>query len=147
MLSQARDTIASDSSLSSRITFQQHDFFEQQPVTTASAFLLRQCLHNYADPDCVKILSGIVPALEQCEPGTPLLINDVVLPESGTVSKFEEHHLRQVDLCMMVTLGAKQRSEKEWERLFKVVDERLEVRRVCRNPLGVGLIEVVLRRP
>ncbi|KAF2275382.1 S-adenosyl-L-methionine-dependent methyltransferase [Westerdykella ornata] len=144
MLSQARETIADDSSLSRRVTFQQHDFFDEQPITSAAAFLLRQVLHNYADAGCIKILRAIVPALERCAPGTPLLINDVVLPESGTVTRYEEHHLRQVDFCMMVALGAKQRSEKEFLNLLKSADDRFEVRRVCRNPLGVGLVEVVL---
>ncbi|KAI0542225.1 O-methyltransferase-domain-containing protein [Xylaria digitata] len=130
-----------------RVTFQQHDFFEPQPVHDASAFLLRQCLHNNSDGDAIKIIRAVVPALERCARGTPLLINEVVLPEPGTATRFEEHQLRQVDFCMMVTLGTKQRSEGEFGKLIKEADERLEIVAVHRNPQGVGLIEVHLNVP
>ncbi|KAI0476828.1 O-methyltransferase-domain-containing protein [Xylaria cf. heliscus] len=130
-----------------RVTFQQHNFFDPQPVQEASAFLLRQCLHNHSDGDAVKIISAVVPALERCAPGTPLLINEIILPDPGTATRFEEHHLRQVDFCMMVTLGAKQRTEREFGKLIKEADERLEIVGVHRNPQGVGLLEVQLDIP
>ena len=141
MLAQAQHSIHD---LNGRVTFQQHNFFETQPVTDADAFFLRQCLHNNNDANCVKIIQAIVPALERCKAGTPLLINDVIMPESGTTTRHEEHHLRQVDICMMVTLGAKPRTEKEFRRLLKQADARLEVARAWPNPLGVGLLEVHL---
>ncbi|KAI0118757.1 O-methyltransferase-domain-containing protein [Nemania sp. FL0031] len=147
MLSQAQQQQQQDDDLGGRVTFQQHDFFDPQPVQDASAFLLRQCLHNNSDSDAVKIIRAVVPALERCAPGTPLLINEVILPEPGTATRFEEHHLRQVDFCMMVTLGAKQRSEGEFGRLVREADERLEVVGVHRNPQGVGLLEVQLNVP
>jgi hypothetical protein len=171
MLSEAQGIAIQD--LEGRLTFQQHDFFNPQPVHDASAFLLRQCLHNYNDRDCIKILRGVVPALEQCNPGTPLLINDIILPESSTMTRHEERHIRQVDLTMLVALGAKQRTEREFYTLFKEADPRFEVssphlhthtslfyrttKQLIANPfyrlqlvnmntnaLGVGLLEVHL---
>ncbi|KAI0838319.1 O-methyltransferase-domain-containing protein [Hypoxylon sp. FL0890] len=127
-----------------RVTFQQHNFFDPQPVHDASAFLLRQCLHNYNDEEAIKVIRAVVPALESCGRGTPLLINDMVLPDSGTTTRSEEHHLRQVDLCMMVALGAKQRSEGEFNKLIKEADERLKIVSVRRNSRGLGLLEVRL---
>ncbi|KAK4228090.1 O-methyltransferase-domain-containing protein [Podospora fimiseda] len=148
MLSQA-DMDLSDLG-SGRVTFQQHDFFQPQPVRDASVFLLRQVLHNYNDADAVKILSALVPALEGCPSTTRLLINDIVLPGSdsgtGAVSKYEEHHLRQVDFSMMVALGAKQRSKLDFDQLLKKSDKRFEIMNVWRNPLGIGLVEVRLAR-
>ncbi|OKO89530.1 6-hydroxytryprostatin B O-methyltransferase [Penicillium subrubescens] len=140
MLSQARDE-----GVSGRVTFQRHNFFDPQPVHDASAFLLRQCLHNYNDLDAIKITRAIVPALEKCAPGTPLLLNEVILPESGSTAHHIEHHLRQVDVTMMVVLGAKQRSRSEFERLLKQADPRYEVVRTFDNPMGVGLLEVHLK--
>jgi hypothetical protein len=125
MLSQARGTANQD--LEGRVTFQQHDFFTPQPVHDANAFLLRQCLHNYNDRDCVKILRGLVPALERCHPGTPLLANEIILPESGTMTRFEERHLRQLDLTMLVGFGSKQRTERDFNTLCKEADPRFEV--------------------
>ncbi|KAI1755463.1 O-methyltransferase-domain-containing protein [Xylaria castorea] len=141
MLSQAQQN--SDG----RVTFQQHNFFDPQPVQEASAFLLRQCLHNHSDGDAVKIIRAVVPALEHCARRTPLLINEIILPNPGTATRFEEHHLRQVDFCMMVTLGAKQRSEGEFGKLIKEADERLQIVSVHRNPQGVGLLEIQLNVP
>jgi hypothetical protein len=125
MLSQAEAATIDD--LQGRVTFQQHSFFDTQPVNDASAFLLRQCLHNYNDFDCVRIIRALVPALEKCDPGTPFLINDIILPESGATTRYVDHHLRQVDLTMMVALGAKQRTAKEFEGLLKQADDRFEV--------------------
>ncbi|KAH8727769.1 O-methyltransferase-domain-containing protein [Phaeosphaeriaceae sp. PMI808] len=137
-----------DEDISSRITFQTYDFFTPQPVHSASesiVFLLRQCLHNNNDDDAIKIIQQIVPALERSSRGTRLLINDVVLPDRDVVTRSEEHYLRQIDVCMMVTLGAKQRSESEWKKLIKAADERLEVMSVRRSPIGLGLVEIALK--
>lgn len=131
--------------LDGRVSFQQHDFFKPQPVHDASAFFLRQILHNYNDEDSTKILRALVPALEKCGPETPVLINDVILPENGTITKFEEHLLRQVDVSMMVVLGAKQRSRRDWAKLLTNVDPRFEIVNVRMNPLGVGLLQVILK--
>ncbi|KAG6354278.1 hypothetical protein INS49_004883 [Diaporthe citri] len=130
--------------LEGRVTFQQHNFFSPQPVHDASAFFLRQVLHNHNDTDSLKILRALVPALEKCGPKTPVLINDVILPESGTVSRFEEHLLRQADVSMLVIFGAKQRSQRDWDKLLKKADPRFVIVDVQRNPLGVGLLQVHL---
>lgn len=114
-----------------RIAFMQHNFFEVQPVSGVGAYFIRQCLHNWSDEDCIKILKSLIPAMEKCEPGTPLLINDTILPEPGTTSRFEEHSLRQVDMMMLVALGAKQRTEAEFTELLKQADIRY---RVCLQP-------------
>lgn len=130
--------------LEGRVTFQQHNFLSPQPIHDASAFLLRQVLHNNNDEDSIKILRALVPALEKSGPKTPVLINDVILPESGTVSQFEEHLLRQVDISMMVIFGAKQRSQRDWDKLLKEADSRFVIVNARRNPLGVGLLQVHL---
>lgn len=113
--------------LQGRLTFQQHNFFDPEPVHDANAFLLRQCLHNYNDSDCIKILRAVVTALEKCNPRTPLLINEIIMPESGTTTRFEEHYLRQVDMTMLVAFGSKQRTEREFKALFEEADERFTV--------------------
>ncbi|KAI4940900.1 hypothetical protein J4E91_011077 [Alternaria rosae] len=142
MLAQFKEEAIQD--LEGRVTFQQHDFFDTQPVVDANAFFLRQCLKNNNDENCVKIICALVPALEKCGKDTPLLINDVIMPESGTMTRDEEHHLRQVDICMMATLGAKQRTEKEFAMLLTQADRRLKIVKVWPNPFGVGLSEVHL---
>ncbi len=144
MLSQFQGDAIQD--LNGRVTFQQHDFFKVQPVHDAEAFILRQILHNYNDADCIKIIRAVVPALEKCKKGTPLLINDIIMPRGGITTRYEEHNLRQVDLCMLVLLGAKQRTEQECGDLLKEADPRFEIVKGFNNPLGTGLLEVHLKR-
>jgi hypothetical protein len=125
MLSQAETQDMGD--VKGRIRFMQHNFFNEQPVVGAAAYFIRQCLHNWKDEDCVKIFQGLVPALEASKPGTPLLINDTILLEPGTATRFEEHGLRQLDMMMLVALGAKQRTQAEFRHLLEVADSRYEV--------------------
>ena len=107
----------------------EHSFFDQQPIHDASVYFIRQCIHNWNDSDCVRILRGFVPALEKCKPKTPLLINDTILPGLNTRTKREEHDLRQLDIGMLVVVGAKQRTEAQFEKILKRADDRFEVSR------------------
>ena len=45
---------------------------------------------------------------------------------------------------MLALLGAKQRSQRDFESLLKKADERFEIVDVHKNALGVGLLEVHL---
>lgn len=113
--------------LRDRVQFKQHDYYQPQPVRDAGAFFVRQVVHNLNDSQFTKLLQAAVPALEKCAPGTPLLINDTVLPNPGEKPAWEEWSLRQMDLCMWVCFGAKQRSVDEFRKLIRQADSRLEV--------------------
>jgi hypothetical protein len=115
------------SGLNGRVTFMPHDFFTDQPISGAAAYLLRYITHNWSDSDCVRIFRALVPALERSLPGTPVLINDVVLPDFGSTNKYRENRMRQVDIMMMLVLGAKQRSEKDFRCLLAEADPRFTV--------------------
>lgn len=143
MIAQGQALLTPD--VRSRVSYMKHNFFHKQPVTDASAFFIRQCVHNWPDQECVTILRAFVPALEKCEPGTPLLINDTVLPRLNAKTKFEERGLRQLDIAMLVVLNAKQRTEKEFRKLVKEADSRLEVVKVHSDG-SMGLVEVQLQR-
>lgn len=115
------------SDLNGRVTFMPHDFFTPQPVAGAAAYLLRYVTHNWSDEDCIRIFRALVPALEKSAPGTPLLINDVVLPALGEASRYHDNRMRQVDIMMMLVLGAKQRTEEQFRTLLYDADSRLKV--------------------
>lgn len=125
MLAQGMQLDLSD--LKGRISFMQHNFFEAQPVTDASAYFFRQVLHNWKDEQCIIMLKNLVPALEKCEPKTPLLINDTIMPAYSTGNRYHEHGLRQMDMLMFVALGSKQRTEDDFRLLLKKADGRYEV--------------------
>ncbi|MCJ1444781.1 MAG: hypothetical protein MMC23_005283 [Stictis urceolatum] len=128
--------------LEGRVTFMQHDFFEAQPIHDAKAYFIRHVTHNYVDGDCIKILRAFIPALEK-SPGTPLLINDTILPELNQKPKFDERISRQADMAMFVVLGAKQRSATQFWDLLKAADERFEIKKI-HGANSIGLIEAYL---
>lgn len=126
MLAQGKSLWAGD--FESRVVFMQHDYFQPQPVQNATAFFTRQITHNLTDEDTVRFLRGFVPALEASKPGTPVLINDTVIPEPGEKTAYEEHGLRQMDLAMWIVFNSKQRTAQEFGKLLAQADPRLRVR-------------------
>lgn len=73
----------------------------------------------------------------------PILINDIVSPNVGGMPPFLQHRLRQVDIMMMVALGAKQQTEEEFRFLSTHADPRY---RVSTSPiLEIALILIRLR--
>ncbi|KAF2197578.1 S-adenosyl-L-methionine-dependent methyltransferase [Delitschia confertaspora ATCC 74209] len=131
-----------ETSLKGRVSFQTHDFFQPQPLV-ANAYLIRQIAHNWNNDDAIRLFSAFIPALECSPPGTPLLINDTILPELGEKTAYEEHQLRQLDIAMWVVLGAKQRSEQQFAALLKEADPRLRIMKV-HSKGSMGLMEVHL---
>ncbi|KAI0478370.1 O-methyltransferase [Xylariaceae sp. FL0804] len=128
-----------------RVSWMQHDFFQPQPLRDVGAFFIRQCTHNWSNRDVVMILRAFVPGLEGSRSGTPLLINDTILPEPGTIPVHAERGLRQMDMLMFVCLGAKQRTRAEFEMLLKEADERYIIKGV-HSEGTMGLLEVHLRK-
>ncbi|KAJ5096377.1 S-adenosyl-L-methionine-dependent methyltransferase [Penicillium alfredii] len=128
-----------------RVSFMQHSFFEPQPVGDAAAFILRACALNWSDRDVVQMFRSLVPGLERSKPTTPLLINDLILPPQGSLTRDFERGVRQIDLIMLVGFGGKLRTEAEFAALLKEADERYEIHSF--HPEGLmGLLEVYLRR-
>jgi hypothetical protein len=125
MLQQAPRGVLAD--LDNRITLMHHSFFDDQPVSGASAYLIRNVTHNWSDEDCVRIFKAFVPALEKSDPGTPVLINDIVLPDLNEMPHFLEQRLRQVDVMMMVAFGGKQRTKGEFQVILEGADPRYRV--------------------
>lgn len=115
------------SELDGRVVFMKHDYFEPQPVHGASLYFIRQCIHNWNDTGAIKILKAFVPALERCQAGTPLLINDIILPKLGSIPRSAERELRQLDITMLAALGAKQRNVEDFRKILLQADERYHV--------------------
>ena len=144
MLVQGQRLLSDD--VRDRISFTRANFFEPQKYMGAAAYLLRQCTHNWADHDVVIMLKSMVPGLEGSAPGTPLLINDMILPEPGSnAQRIWEREMRQVDMIMLCCFGAKQRTVAEFEALLKQADPRYVIRKVYEQDQGaLGVLEVYL---
>jgi ubiquinone/menaquinone biosynthesis C-methylase UbiE len=76
--------------LKGRVKFMAHDLFSPQE-TSADVYVLRWVLHNWADKYAIMILRALVPILKS---GMRILINEMCMPEPGTVALSREKDLR-----------------------------------------------------
>ncbi|KAL5576665.1 hypothetical protein UlMin_018364, partial [Ulmus minor] len=87
-----------------------------QFIPSADAVLLKLVLHGWSDEKCLKVLKSCRGAIPSNGVGKVIII-DVVIN-----SNKDGHELTQVkhyfDLLMMVAAGGRERSEKDWEKLF-----------------------------
>lgn len=128
--------------LEGRVTWQAHDFFQEQPTKGADVYLLRHVLHDWSDEYARKILRNLVPALG---PKSRILVGEIIMRPAGTVAAQSERMLTSLDLYMMVMVNAKERSEKQWVRLFKDVDARFKMKSIGNMPgPGASVLEFVL---
>jgi hypothetical protein len=108
-------------------------FFESVPAG-GDLYLLKQILHDWEDEKCVTILRAIRAAIA---PGGRLVVMDRLLPEQPRWP----HPAYQMDLYMMLLLGARERKLSEFESLFAQSDFRLD--RVTEDPNVPCVIEAV----
>ncbi|KAI0018327.1 O-methyltransferase [Xylariomycetidae sp. FL0641] len=111
---QARQSIPP--ALSDRVSFMANDFFQDQPVRDADVYHFRCIFHDWSDQYCLKLLRALMPALK---PGAGVIISDFVVPDSGTTSWYREGLVRGFDLAMMELFNAREREQRDWQRLFE----------------------------
>ncbi|KAK4379782.1 hypothetical protein RND71_001644 [Anisodus tanguticus] len=75
-------------------------------------------LHNWRDEDCVKILKICKESIPNREKGGKVIIIDTVMEGDSKQSDEFVRAQHNMDMLMMVLLAAKERTEKEWEKLF-----------------------------
>ncbi|CAG8952449.1 hypothetical protein HYFRA_00001196, partial [Hymenoscyphus fraxineus] len=90
----------------------EYDFYTEQPVKNAHIYYLRRILHNYHDPLATTILRNTVAAMG---PSSRLLIADLVIPARTEVG--EDMSPYWMDMVML-SIGGKERSEKEFRTLL-----------------------------
>ncbi|KAL1605439.1 hypothetical protein SLS60_004989 [Paraconiothyrium brasiliense] len=133
------------STLSSRVTFREHNFFDPQPVS-ADIYLLKLILHDWPDAESIKILQQLRPVLK---PGAKILFIDY-MGKQGEVDPNLPRSITQfgtsTDLRMMALFNARERSLEAWKGIVGKADERFEIVRVEANPLTYMVVmEVVWR--
>ena len=75
-------------------------------ILGARSYFLRKVMHDHPDEKCIVILQNIMKAMS---PSSVILIDEMILPTKGV-------HWRatQIDLTMMASLAAMERTEKQW---------------------------------
>ena len=98
-----------------RCTVTEGDFLASLPAG-GDAYLLKNILHNWEDPQCVQILSNCAQA---AGPNGRILVPAVVLPEGAEHTDREEAALMALsDVEMMVLTSGRERTRSEYESLF-----------------------------
>jgi len=94
----------------SGIELLKHDFFATQPIKGARAYYLRTVLHDWPDRQAKQILEKI---RESMHKKSLLLIYELIVPDSG-------HELwhAQMDITLMASLAALERTKQQWIDLF-----------------------------
>lgn len=118
------------------ISVQPHDFFQPQPVQGARAYFLHNVLHDWTDPEAIRILKNIAAAME---PG----YSRILVHESLISTLNPSPRVTVSDITVMACLSAKERTEKEWARLFD--EAGLRVVKIWRAVQAVeSIIEAVV---
>jgi hypothetical protein len=117
-----------EKSIYQHIEFEVHDYYNPQPRTNCDAFILRRCLHNNSDANCIRILNAMVPGIIHGGVGARLLIVEKLLPAWNKYPfRNQTKMLRREDLVMMISCGGKERTLEDFEALAKAADARFEV--------------------
>ncbi|PLB37615.1 o-methyltransferase [Aspergillus candidus] len=93
----------------SKIELVPHDMFKMQPIKCARVYYLHHILHDWPDDRARAILWNLIPALEIGF--SKVLIHEYVIPT--TDAHWESTSL---DMVMMATFGARERSEGRWRK-------------------------------
>ncbi|XP_027172158.1 trans-resveratrol di-O-methyltransferase-like [Coffea eugenioides] len=92
------------------------DMLEKVPA--ADAILLKWILHDWSDEDCVKILKNCKEAIPGRDKGGKVIIIDMIMESQMKDGESVETQVG-VDMQMLMCYGAKERTEKEWAKLFQ----------------------------
>ncbi|KAL1953850.1 hypothetical protein VTO42DRAFT_2110 [Malbranchea cinnamomea] len=132
-------------SVTSRISFVGHNFFEPQPFHGADVYLLRMILHDWPKRDAVTILRNLVPALKS---SSRIIIMDTVLPRPGSIPSAQERLLRARDMTMLEAFNSLERDLDDWKDLLACADSRLRLENVV-QPVGsvMSVLEVAFDGP
>ncbi|KAK7709060.1 hypothetical protein SLS64_006544 [Diaporthe eres] len=125
-----------------RVRFAAHNLFDPQNIH-ADVFFFRWIFHNWPDQYCIRIIKAQVPALR---PGARLIIQEAIMPESGTVAQWKERDLRAMDLEMAYAFNARERTLADWKTLFEEADSGFILENVI-EPKGsaMGILEFTWR--
>ncbi|PYH80494.1 S-adenosyl-L-methionine-dependent methyltransferase [Aspergillus uvarum CBS 121591] len=143
----------------SRVTWQQHDFFEKQPVRGASLYLLSHILMDHTDrfargfvvfctwninmltdlSECRKIIQHLAEAMTPSK--SVLLVDDFLDPgKNGTL--YSKANI--LNLHLIAAFGRPFRTMEEWEKLFSSCLVPLSIRQV--SSLDNGRVVFQLQR-
>lgn len=125
--------------LSSRCELVSGSFFDNLPAG-ADVYLLKSVLHDWDDAHCVRILQRCRQAMLE-RPGARLFVIERLAPEHFAATP-RDRAIARSDLNMLVSLGGRERSEREYRALL--AEAALRATRNHALPSEYGVLEAVL---
>ncbi len=92
--------------------------FLESVVSGGDLYILKRILHDWNDEVCIKILQNCHNAMGD---NARLLILDCIVPEGSSYDISKD-----IDIIMMVIFGGKERTKKDFEKLFEVSGLKLD---------------------
>ena len=130
-----------DPEIKHRISFVEHDFFQEQPVKNAEVYFIRRVLMEWTDEKAVEILKALKPALKV---GALVQVQDFYVPEPGACPLWQERKFRGSDMLALAIANAGQRELEEWRSLFEHAGPGFEFQGVRMVPAtDIAFIEAV----
>jgi hypothetical protein len=112
------------------LSLQAGDFFKDA-LPVSDACLIMQVIHDWNDPDSIKILS----AIRRVAPAhAKLLLIEAIVPED-----LNPDWIKMLDIFMLALLASKERTRREYEHLLAASGFRLD--RVIDVGLGTSILE------
>lgn len=100
-----------------RVRIEEGSFFDSAPQG-GDAYVLKNVIHDWPEEDAVRILTNVRAA---ARPGARLLLCEFVIPDHD-----RDFHGKWVDIEMLVVAGARERTAREYGRLFDQAGFRLD---------------------
>ncbi|GKZ76594.1 hypothetical protein AnigIFM56816_006861 [Aspergillus niger] len=113
-----------------------HDIFQPQTIKGARFYYLRRILHDYPDSQCIQVLQHLATAMES---GSRILVDEIVLPDVEA-----PWQATLADVSLMISLGGKERTKKQWMELANRVG--LCIEEIHTHDMESSTSIIVLRR-
>ncbi|RDW67178.1 uncharacterized protein DSM5745_09044 [Aspergillus mulundensis] len=113
-----------------------YDFFTEQPVKGARAYLYHHILHDWSDAFCLRILEQVVAVMT---PGySRLLIHEMIVAEARA-PQFQA----QLDMTMMAFNSGMERTRRQWRELLQRAGLQVVEFWEPKDEGGDGIVEAV----
>ena len=119
----------------SRMRFEGGDMFEDVPG--GQVYILKHIIHDWDDARCTRLLQNCRARMQ--EPGR-LLCVDAVLPPMGDTGSAPA---KLLDLNMMVFIPGKERTEAQWQALYREAGFRITSITPLNDNFGTSIVEGV----
>lgn len=103
----------------------------------ATVYYIRQCLHNWPNDVCVKILGHLRDAMASGY--SKLLIHEQITPESGASTWASIQDINMMALC-----GVAERTEATWREIIALAGLHVQAVYLPDDGVSEGVIEVVV---